>query len=374
MPTEKAHGFQIMKTIERFLIEGAEVTLLLPNRKNPITDSLQNFYGLKVLPKIFYVPNYVGFLEKYFHSLYFFIQRILFAVSSFLTGLFSSADIVYSRELTISFFLALFGKIVVFEDHEPKTRFRVLYLFFLRHIPYKVVVAKNLLNLYSQAGISQSSSIVVPNGVELAEFDMVKINKSIWQEVGIPKNTKIILYVGHFYRWKGVYDLVSTSEYLSPPSVDWRIVMIGGTTVDQKKITEYIDERHITGVTILPFMNHKRIVEYIKSADVLVLPNTAVEERSRNYTTPIKLFEYMASGVPIVATNLSSFSDYIQDGENAVMSEPDNVRMLALSIQQVISDEDLGARISKKARKDVEKYTWEERGRKIFNLFHRVLS
>lgn len=110
LPTEKAHGLQIMKTIEAFINEGAQVTLLLPRRRNPIKNSIQEFYNLKQLPKIVTVPNYVGSLETRFHQAYFVCQRITFGISAFIYALFSGADIIYSRELTLSFFFLGFGK------------------------------------------------------------------------------------------------------------------------------------------------------------------------------------------------------------------------------------------------------------------------
>ena len=366
LPTEKAHGLQIMKTIEAFIDLGHEVILLVPRRRNPINESVKDFYHLRQLPKIAYVPNYVAVLEPVFHKLYFVLQRILFGVSAYIYGLFSDADVVYSREITISFFLSLSGKKVVYEDHEPKGRFRSLYVFFLKHIPFKVVVALNLLDLYRSAGISTKAVIYAPNGVDLDEFKNIPADRGVWREFGLRPDKKIALYVGHFYAWKGVYTLLDAAKSLVNRE-DYQVVLIGGTSVDHEKVRTYIEKHAIEHVTLLSFMSHRDVVGLMKSADILVLPNTAREERSKNYTTPIKLFEYMASGVPIVATDVPSFAPYIKNGENAFLCEADNPQALA----QVIAEAAYSPtreKVATNAQKTAESYTWEARVRAILDM------
>jgi len=97
------------------------------------------------------------------------------------------------------------------------------------------------------------------------------------------------------------------------------------------------------------------------AADALVLPNSAKAKISSHYTSPLKLFEYMASRRPIVASDLPSLREVLRDGENAVLVKPDNPRALAEGIERALSDAELAARIGRQAREDVEQYTWEKR-------------
>lgn len=357
MPTEKAHGFQIAKTIESFLKYQVKLVLLIPNRKNHIKDSIKEFYDLSVDIEIKRSPDIFCFFQKISERIYFPVQRFFFGFYAFFFSLFFKSDVIYSRDITLCFFLSLFGKKVVYEDHEPKKSFRLIYEFFLKKIPIKVVVAYNLLDLYESIGVKKGTYIFAPNGVDLDEFNKIFPDKKIWSEkLGLKSEDKIILYVGHFYRWKGVYTLIDAAK-----NINGKVVLIGGTEMDKEYIIQYIEKSGIKNVLVLPFIKHKDIIKFIKSADVLVLPNTGKEERSQKYTTPVKLFEYMASGVPIVASDVKSFEYYLKDKINALLFEADNKDDFAHRVNIVLQNKVLANNISKKASLDVNQYDWTHR-------------
>ncbi len=364
IPTEKAHGLQIIKTIEAFQLKEIEVELLLPRRKNHIKDDIVKYYNLKTSINIKYINNYFGWLENYLHNIYFSLQRISFGIGAFFYALQSSVEIIYSREITICFFLSLFKKNVIFEDHEPKKRFRWLYKIFIKKIKKKVIVAHNLIDLYNNFNIKENSYIFTSQGVDLEEFQQVKKDRDVWQkEFNFNKEDKIILYVGHFYKWKGIYTLLDAA-----PTIKGKVVLIGGIKQDQDKIKKYINEHGLKNAYLHEFVSHEEIIKYIKSADVLVLPNTAKEERSAKYTTPIKLFEYMASGVPITASNLKSFSVYLQDQQNSLLCNPDDKQDLSEKINKIINNKELGKKLAIQALQEVKKYSWKKRVEKILEF------
>jgi glycosyltransferase involved in cell wall biosynthesis len=361
IPTEKANGFQIMKMCEAFADYGIDLELIVPYRKNHLKDDPFDFYDVKnnfKIKKIFCLD-----LVK-FGKLGFFIQTFSFLIFVKMYSFFNFKrdDIIYTRE----HFTRLFFKEIIFEDHQPRGP-RCLYEFFLKKNSKKIVVAFNLEKLYNIFNIKPDSYIICPNGVELEKFKNTKIDKNIWQkEFNFSDNQRIVLYVGHFYKWKGVYILLQAARLFKRKDV--KFVLIGGTKKDQKAIKEYLEKNHINNVFVKEFVHHKEIIKYIKSADALVLPNTAKEERSSKYTTPIKLFEYMASGVPIVASKLESFSRYLKDGEEVLFFKADDQDDLARKIEKVLDDTELSQYISNNAFKAVSKYTWKNRIEKIINF------
>ena len=367
MPTEKAHGLQIVKTVEALLERGENVVLLLPKRLNPITESIGGYYSLKRPIEVEYITIPFNFVLKMSDSLYFKLERLYFALCAFLNAVTKNV-VVYSRDITLCFLLALFGKDVVYEDHEPKNSKKFLYKLFLKKINKKVIVAKNLSELYKEFGINESTFKFIPNGVDLAEFERTRRDKSIWwEELDVDHREKIVLYVGHFYTWKGVYTLIDAAQSLQ----NAKAVLIGGTEQDHQKVGDYIKERDIKNVYLHKFVPHKEIVKFIKSADVLVLPNTGQEERSLKYTTPIKLFEYMASGVPIAASRVESFKNYLENNVNAVMFEPDNAEDLANKINSLLNSSDLMEKMAVNAYQEVQDYSWERRAEKIIDFIKK---
>ncbi len=363
MPTEKAHGFQIMKTIEALLLLGIDVQLLVPRRRNHIQDPINTYYHLTRTPRMVYVPNVFGWLESVWHRGYFTLMRTFFGVTAFLYALVVRADVIYTRQLGIACALSLVGKQVAYEDHEPKQHYAQLYRWCIKHIPKKVVVAGNLAALYASWHVNPKSVVHIPNGVDVDAFDRVGVDKGIWsRELGID-NQNIILYTGHFYAWKGVYTLIDASMFLNAA-----VVLIGGTNEDRFVVETYVKEKKLSNVHIHPFVDHARIIPFMKSADVLVLPNTAKEERSQRYNTPIKLFEYMAARVPIVASQIPSFSAYLRDRHNAFLAFPDDSKDLAKQIREILDAPVLGMQLTERAYTEVKQWTWENRARRILSF------
>jgi glycosyltransferase involved in cell wall biosynthesis len=86
---------------------------------------------------------------------------------------------------------------------------------------------------------------------------------------------------------------------------------------------------------------------------------------SAYYTSPLKLFEYMAAGAPIVATELPAIREVIQHGDNGWLVAPDNPSELAAGIRHLLENRQLGSAMAAKAARDAQSYTWEKRAARI---------
>jgi len=364
IPTEKAHGLQMLKTVEALRKAGARIRLIVAKRRNSITEDPFVFYGIEPSFPVSYLPNTFGPLERIMPNIYFRLQRLSFGIAAFKTATFAPERHILTRDITLAFFLSLFtGKTVAYEDHEPKRSWRFLYRFFLRRIRKKIVVARNLMDAYRLWGVRDGSYLLAPNGVDLAGFAGPKLPRSAWQEFGVPDRYRhVALYVGHFYAWKGVYTLLDAARLLP----DVGVVLIGGNTADRAKLNAYIGEKGVANAFIRDFMRHRLVIRYMEIADVLVLPNTASEERSERYTTPLKLFEYMAAGVPIVASKVTSIEGYLDDS-SAYFFTPDDSQSLAHALKEALEDD--GQRMKAQAALvAVREWTWERRAAKILDF------
>jgi len=114
---------------------------------------------------------------------------------------------------------------------------------------------------------------------------------------------------------------------------------------------------------------NKEIPFYLKAADVLVLPNKKGEDISEKYTSPLKMFEYMASKRPIVASDLPSIREILND-HNSIIMEPNDPQKLAEGIKEALN-QDLSQKISQQAFSDVQSYTWEKRTKKILEFISK---
>jgi glycosyltransferase involved in cell wall biosynthesis len=107
---------------------------------------------------------------------------------------------------------------------------------------------------------------------------------------------------------------------------------------------------------------------YLRAADVLVLPNSGRFAISRHYTSPMKLFEYMAAGRPMVASDLPSLREVLNHEENALLVPPEDPKALAQAIIRLLTDPSLKDRLVASAAGNVIRYGWPQRAMGILEF------
>jgi glycosyltransferase involved in cell wall biosynthesis len=169
------------------------------------------------------------------------------------------------------------------------------------------------------------------------------------------------------YPWKGV-DLVVEAVAALP---DTRALIIGGheQEPDLARVKDCAAQLECAPrITFTGLLPPPEVSARLRDADVLVLPNPA-SAVSNAYTSPLKLFEYMASGRPIVASDLPSIREVLTDGRNALLVAPGNPQALTAAIRRLMEDRALGARVARQALEDVHAYTWEKRAERLETVF-----
>jgi glycosyltransferase involved in cell wall biosynthesis len=182
----------------------------------------------------------------------------------------------------------------------------------------------------------------------------------------------VIGYAGHLYPWKGV-DLVIEAVAALP---DTCALIVGGHEQEPdigrvKQIAVQLD--CASRVTFTGMIAPPEVAPLLRRADVLVLPNPS-SAISREFTSPLKLFEYMASGRPIVASDLPAIREVLTDGENALLVEPGRPQALTAAIRRLQEDPALGRRLAERALRDVREYTWARRAERLEALFQQIAA
>jgi len=363
VPTEKAHGIQIMKMCEAFA-ESGEVELIVPQRLNPIKTDPFEYYGLARDFKIkkFFCLDLIS-LDKYIGHLALWIESVSFLFFLFPFIIFQKADIFYTRDKFL-LPLCLFKKNLIFEVHTfPKNYF--LYSPFLKRLKRIIVITQKLKDLLIEQGISPDRILVAPDGVDLETFDIRETKEECRKRLNLPQDRKIVLYTGHLYKWKGAYILAEASQYLPK---DTAVYFVGGTKKDINKFKAQYSKFQIHIVGHKPYTE---IPYWLKAADVLVLPNSGKKEISQYWTSPMKMFEYMASKRPIVASDLPSIREILNE-ENAVLVKSDDPEALVGGIKEILQSPEFSAKLSTKAFSDVQNYTWRKRAEKIC-IFSKIV-
>ncbi len=362
IPTEKAHGIQIIKMCEVFAgVEGITVELIIPRRFNYVKKNPFEYYGVE---KNFKIKKLFCFdliaIDKFIGHLGLWIESLTFFIPALLCIFFKKADVIFIRDKMLLPFV-LFKKNVIFEAHTfPKKYF--LYSLFLKRVKKIIVITEKLKELFVQQGISENKILVAPDGVDIKDFDIECSQLEARRKLDLPQDKKIILYTGHLYEWKGADVLFKVAQNFQNNVL---LVFVGGTKEDIVKFRQ--KAKDIKNVVIKGHKSHKEIPYWLKAADVLVLPNSGKQEISKHWTSPLKLFEYMASKRPIIASDLPSIRE-ILNKDNSVLFEADNSEKLAEGIKKALQDAELADKISKQAFSDVQNYTWQKRAGKILKF------
>ncbi len=368
MPTEKAHGVQIAKMCEAFSDSGASVELIVPQRKNKLKEDPYAYYGVKNNFKISYLfcLDFLEFTDgkEFFSLIAYWLQLGTFTLGVIFENLFSSrsSTTIFTREPIIAFILSILGFDVVFEAHRILAR-KKLFFGVLKFTKKIITNSQGVANEFKANGFAQV--LPVSNGIDLDEFVVNESKENLRQELHIPLDKKIALYSGHLYGWKGVDTVVKTASIINDPSIFFYIV--GGNPYDVKAYKEMADKMQLKNIEFIGQKDRRIIPKYLKTADVLLLPNSAISEESVKYTSPIKLFEYMASGIPVVSSDLPSLRE-ILDETNSVLVPADNPQALGDGIKKVLNDSSLSRSISEKAYENVKERTWKKRAEKILDF------
>ena len=368
IPTEKAHGIQIMKTCEALVRAGADLELWLPKRNNPVFASVDTFeyYGLDVKFPIRYFDcwDLVGKL-RFFPGLGFYIESKTFAASiarEIEQGRYSEA-IFYSRDTYPVQPLIRKGIAFFYEVHTLPKNPSAATMQVLSKARGILAISHGLAQV-TKKYVREDKIFVSPDGVDLSIFKIMLTKKQARQELGLPLERKVVVYSGHLYEWKGVRVLAQASESLN---ADTHVYFVGGTDTDINEFKEFTSRNKLDKVHHLGRVEHDKIPKYLAAADVLVLPNSAKSEMSKIYTSPLKLFEYMASRRPIVASDMPSMREVL-DESTAIFFIPDDPISLSKKIKSVLAGEVPAERLTINAYERVQKYSWDHRAKNIIEF------
>jgi len=367
MPTEKAHGIQIAKMCEAFVEQGIDLELVVPKRKTVIV-SLKNFYGLRVnivVRKLsvfdWYTSGRVGF----------FLGSLSFAFGYFFylwkKRLMGEKFIVYMTDIDqFSFFLIPFIGVPYFcEIHDAKKKqltFTILFRFARGIIAINNIIKKELSEVF---GIALETIIVHPNGIDMNMFAVLLSRSKARDTLGLVNDKPIVLYVGKFYEWKGMDDLVKVARLVEK---DADIYAVGG---DVNELMRVSGEKEIPAT--LHCVGHRPFTEiplWLSAADVVLLLGTKKNNYSYLHTSPMKCFEYMASNRLIIASATPANKEIVSK-EETLFYEPDNFNDLAKKIRYGLAHKSEMEKRVARAYEKVKEFAWEKRSKSIVEFIAR---
>ena len=330
MPTEKAHGYQIARVCLELARIGHEVSLVVPRRHDPTAGDVFTYYDMKREFELSYIPcpNLMG-LTRVLGWRAFAAQSQVFLLAAKRSGRVPANAAVLSRNVETAHVFR--GQPVYFNAHDwPGDDSRHLRL--LRRCAGIIC---------NSPGTERAARArcAVPTTVASNATDpnpYVGSDKALLRnELGLPVGVPLAIYTGHLYTWKGSPTLIEAAALLSSGPV--QIIAVGGLPQDIAACRALADERRLSNITFIGYRPRREMALYQAAADVLLLPNSSRDRESREFTSPLKLFEYMSSGNPIVASGLPSILATVDD-RSAFIVPPDDPAALAQAIMDAVTN------------------------------------
>jgi glycosyltransferase involved in cell wall biosynthesis len=181
-----------------------------------------------------------------------------------------------------------------------------------------------------------------------------------------------VVYAGQLYPWKGVDVLVEAMARVPRA----RLVILGGLEGerDLQRVRALVRAHGLEGRTEMPgLVPHERVGEELARAAAVVVPvlRTAMTER---HTSPLKAFEALAAGRPLVISDLPSSREIVRDGETALLVPPGDAAALAAALLRLLGDPDLARRLGESGWREAASFSWAARAAKLRALFAELTA
>jgi glycosyltransferase involved in cell wall biosynthesis len=358
IPSTAANSIHLMKMCKAFSGQGCRLVLLVPqvrHQEESDYDSFE-FYGVTpsfTLIRIDTIPL-LGHSFSYGTKCY----RHLFRIQP---------DIVFSRSFYGSLFAVYAGFPTVFEFHQPISDFGLRHTVLFRQLIKNrfflglVVVTKALKDWYiKHFQLPQEKVFVAADGADIP-LSSYELHENI-ELLDISEAEHNVAYVGALYEGKGMEIVLPLAH--NCPDVNFHIV--GGRVND----IEHWKAKAVSlnNIFFHGFYPHAQIFPIMKKMDVLLVPNLnsvkgygGITDIGK-WTSPLKLFEYMAAEKPILASNIEVLKEVLVHKKNSFLCDPDDHEAWQAGLRRLLSDRELADQLTSKAFADLtEKYTWSKR-------------
>jgi glycosyltransferase involved in cell wall biosynthesis len=367
LPSQRAQSLQVAQVAASFARAGADTTLLYAKRRDtPLRPAaeLWDYYavapGARAEAEAVPCCDWIDALPRRLQYLPARLQELTFArrAARRVRKVFEGA-FVLSRELETAH--ALRGRSGLFlELHRVPggaTRRRWL-LEAARAVAGVVAISGGVRDDLVELGLDPQTITVAHDGFEPARFEGLPSRDGARVALDLPRDRQVVVYTGGLLEWKGVDVLVDAARSLP----DVQFVIAGGMDADVRALRERA--AGLEHVRIDGFQPPARVALYLAAADVGVVPNRGAPAISARYTSPLKVFEAMAVGLPLVVSDLPSLRDVL-DPDNARFVAPDSAGALAEGLHGVLADDGGRAALGAALHERAGEHTWDARAKRL---------
>lgn len=336
---------------------GFDVFEVAPHHKNEIVDGVQ-VIGIK---------KYKGRFRRIF----------LGPWSAFRKALSTKAKVCHFHDpelMPIGILLALFGRKVIYDTHEvfpaqvmgkdwlgPRWVRKLIAIFSAGLEKFSALFFSNVIG-----AIEEGANRFGKKGIVIKNVPVLDLVKKA-EPKKLPKEKPVVIFSGGIFRMKGIYHLIEAFEYLEGEAELWLL----GKWESDKFRKECEQLKGYSQTKYLGLVHPDEVFSYMKSADIGASTFLPVPNYLQNF--PIKAFEYLACGLPIIMSNFPYYMKHFTEG--AVFADPEDPRALADQVRKLLADADLRKAMGEKGKAWVlSTFNWSIEEKKLGDLYCKLLG
>ena len=346
LPSRSAYSIHVMKMCEAFSKLNCDTNLFVINKKD--TNKINKIYNINYKFKIISVFDNFILLN--------FILRILFSIKILLKK--SEKDALFlSRSIIFSIIASLLKKKIILELHHEITGFsKIIYWIFknlrlIENLKF-IFLSKNLNEIYK---INRRSFLVLDDAVSIIDFNFKK-------QV---KHKKTCVYIGSFFEGKGIEQIFRLAK--KNPKIFFHIYG------EKQYLRSKKRERN---VKLFDYVQYSKIPKILSRYEVALMPyQKKIKGRSsiwlQKYMSPLKMFDYMAAKMIIIASNLKVYKHILKNNFNCILVGTNEDEKWSKAIQHAFKKNYKNQFLRNNAYKTAKKHTWDKRCQKIIDFFEK---
>lgn len=368
IPSTTANSIQVMKVCQALARLEHEVVLLAPmvNLADGEAgwEDLARHYGLGTPFEIIHLPLGLGRFG-----------RRIFPWRAAWAALRLNPDLLYVWPVQSAVAGLLARRPVIYELHDlPTGRVGPIWYRLFARLPGRkrlVAITRALLNAVQKeyrTAWPESQVVIGPNGVDLERFEGLGEPAAARRALGLPDRLTVVC-TGHLYAGRGAGLFLALAEAIPQAQFLW----VGGRPEDVTLWKTKAEEVGLTNVTFTGFVPNRDLPHYQAAAEVLLMPYGRQIAGSSGgdsaaIASPMKMFDYMAAGRAIVSADLPVIREVLSE-EQAVFCPPEDTAAWTAAVSALVVDEGRRKVLGRRARADIQKYTWLERARRTLANF-----
>jgi glycosyltransferase involved in cell wall biosynthesis len=359
IPSDKANSINVMKMAESFSNHGHSV-ILFGHKNKSIHDKKGKIYQRYGVKNVFKLVLWNYQLKKF--------NNTLFALYSlFVNCHIFKPKLIYTRNIVIACIYKVFKYRVFLELHSD--HFRNIDKYMLKYClkgnyPLQLIfISRRLKEIVSGLFIFSHNYLILHDGV----------NTKLYSEYSMPmlKKNISIVYTGSLYKGRGLDVVLEAMSKMSVP-LNVTLSIYGGP---KSEIEKYRHANTLSRIYFHEYVDNMFIPKILKECDIVLMPyqddtQTSGGRVSTDYMSPMKMFEYMASGSIIVASKIPVLSEVLNENNACLVDDYNNPNSWSIMIQDVIHNPIISEKKARYAYHDSKKYSWDSRTYSILSKYN----